>query len=547
MKNTKRFIAMTAALTLTACMAMPMASFAGPNEITINTSSETVGTHTYTAYRIFNGSASASGATSLGDPTWAGTGTKSMANFISALQANTAFGATGSNDFDGVTTVAQLVSVLSTYTSNPAKAKAFAKVCAEGAGASDYGFPSVAEDSSGKIPVTEDGYYVIKEAFSADTNGSGSETAYLLGVYDAATGATIDAKSSVPSVVKKVQDINDSAASPELSGLIDSADYDIGDVIPYTITATIGAGIENFDSYSLEFDDTMSTGLSIKNASKTAAEGDYGWKVMLGSKDITNSFSYEATSPDGNGNITHKWKITDLKDGNTLAENDTVTLTYYATLNSNAVVGQNGNPNTVVLKYDNNPNNCGGGNPQGTTPQDKNMVFTYKTVFTKVKEDGTTALTGADFKLEKKTGTDTWTDVTSLGDTTNHPTKTGDTSGSVFEFSGLDDGTYRLTEITTPAGYNTMTPIVFNITATHDENSANPSLLTLTGTDGSSFTMTQNSENDGVLEADVVNTKGSSLPSTGGIGTTLFILGGGCAAGIAGIYLVSKKKTRDEE
>ena len=73
----------------------------------------------------------------------------------------------------------------------------------------------------------------------------------------------------------------------------------------------------------------------------------------------------------------------------------------------------------------------------------------------------------------------------------------------------------------------------------------NPALNALTGTDGAEFTMTPVLE-QGQLSADIVNEKGATLPSTGGIGTKLFVVGGGLAAAMAGVYLVSKKKAKDE-
>ena len=384
---------------------------------------------------------------------------------------------------------------------------------------------------------------MIQDTVDPSGEKPSSKTRYILKVVK---NTEVNVKSSVPSVVKKVKDINDSDAIPTLSGLQDSADYDIGDSIPYTITATIGDGINNFSSYSFEFHDNMSAGLSM--------DDDVAWKIEIGNRDITSNFT---RTKDGN---VYTWKVTDNdlmsytytenaeeKTG-TLSAGDTVVLTYNAYLNENAVVGQTGNPNEVWLKFDNNPNSSGQGNPAGETPKDKNIVFTYKTVFNKVEPDGesTKPLTGADFKLEKKVNS-VWVEVTGLGGKGDaHPTKIGDSTGSSFAFTGLDDGDYKLTEIKTPKGYNTIEPIEFTITAEHDILSDNPALTALEGTDGDKFTMTAELA-QGELSADIVNEKGSNLPATGGIGTTLFILGGGCAAGIAGIYLISKKKTREEE
>jgi len=208
------------------------------------------------------------------------------------------------------------------------------------------------------------------------------------------------------------------------------------------------------------------------------------------------------------------------------------------------VVGQDGNPNTVLVKFDNNPNNCGKGEPGGTTPEDVNIVFTYKTVFNKVDGSNKNApLTGANFTLEKWVD-GAWVDVTTLGSGDNHPTKTGDTTVSTFAFSGLDDGKYRLTETETPAGFNTIEPIEFTITAEHDIQSDNPALTALTGTDGDAFKMTVDLA-AGALSKDIVNNKGAQLPSTGGIGTKIFYGVGAVLVIGAGVVLMGRKRAAD--
>ena len=101
-------------------------------------------------------------------------------------------------------------------------------------------------------------------------------------------------------------------------------------------------------------------------------------------------------------------------------------------------------------------------------------------------------------------------------------------ANGVFNIIGLDAGTYTLKETTTPDGYNKCEDIAITIAATHKENAnATSADLTLTETNGNN---------------DIVNKSGSELPSTGGIGTTLFYLGGGCMVAVAGIFLITKKR-----
>ncbi|MCI6757106.1 MAG: LPXTG cell wall anchor domain-containing protein [Lachnospiraceae bacterium] len=113
---------------------------------------------------------------------------------------------------------------------------------------------------------------------------------------------------------------------------------------------------------------------------------------------------------------------------------------------------------------------------------------------------------------------------------------------TTFTFSGLDDGDYKLTETTTPAGYNTITPVEFTISAEHDTDSADPNLTSLSGnatTGEATFTADKDA---GSLTTDIVNKKGSTLPSTGGRGTTMIYIIGAALVVTAGVVLVMRKK-----
>ena len=124
----------------------------------------------------------------------------------------------------------------------------------------------------------------------------------------------------------------------------------------------------------------------------------------------------------------------------------------------------------------------------------------------------------------------------------------------------MDDGTYQLKEIAAPAGFNPLdTPVSFTITATttnaqnRDAIGEGNSSSGRTGAELEAIKVTYDSKEvsgnveTGAVDIEVANSSGATLPSTGGIGTTLFVLGGGCAAGVAGIYLVSRKRTKEEE
>ena len=193
--------------------------------------------------------------------------------------------------------------------------------------------------------------------------------------------------------------------------------------------------------------------------------------------------------------------------------------------------------------FSNNPNNDQIGKPEtGETPWDNVIVFTYQVVVNKYANsvaDGN-KLAGAEFKLEKvlKDGTKTEIAVVKLSDETS------------FTFKGLDDGDYILTETKTPAQYNTIAPITFTVTAEHNiewtTENRNDILTSLTGNAASgTITFSPKTDDNGVqtgLETNVINKSGSTLPSTGGMGTTIFYVVGSILVLGAAILLITKKR-----
>ena len=154
------------------------------------------------------------------------------------------------------------------------------------------------------------------------------------------------------------------------------------------------------------------------------------------------------------------------------------------------------------------------------------------------------ALTGADFTLEKKVG-DNWVDVTTLSDGNINPTKTGSTSGSEFSFTGLGQGDYRLTETAIPEGYNEMSPnpVEFTVSATYSIQGDTASISALTG--GTALELTSDTS-AGSLTADIENQSGAELPTTGGMGTTIFYIVGAILVIGGGILLISKRRMHAE-
>lgn len=377
----------------------------------------------------------------------------------------------------------------------------------------------VAANQTASIEGLAAGYYLVKDKASSQNQTNGAYTSYILKVVKDTTATT---KLDVPTVEKKVQDKNDSTGVT--SGWQDSADYDIGDDVPYQITGSMPANIGDYTSYKYVFTDTMSKGLTFKTGSA---------KIMIGTTDVTGKFTENVTTNDDGSTVT--WTCDDLKTaGVELTSTTKVVVTYKATLNEKAVIGSAGNPNTVNLTYSNNPNK-GGEGETGKTPDDKNIVFTYKAVVNKVDQDQE-SLAGAGFTLQKKVN-GAYTNVKSF------------TAGeaTTFTFTGLDDGEYKLIESTTPAGYNTITPIEFTISATHDETADEPKLTELTVSKVSGEAKFTADKDAGSLTTDVVNKKGSTLPETGGMGTTLLYAVGGVLVALAAAYIIISKKHEKAE
>lgn len=455
--------------------------------------------HTYEAYQIFAGDLSTNndGTKVLSNVEWGNgvtyTGNESAADVAKALG-------------DGTMTIAQLIDKLTLTT--------IAKTVTS------------AKDSTVIDGLTA-GYYLVKDKDGTQANTSDAYTKFIVQVVGDTEAAI---KSGVPTVTKKVQDKNDSTS--ETSGWQDSADYDIGDDVPYQITGSMPDNIGDYTTYKYIFTDTMSKGLTYTAKNAT---------IKIGDTDVTESFN-EVVTKNTDGTTTVTWTCNNLKNKEdnklkdiTLTKDSTVVVTYFAKLNKDAVIGSAGNPNTVNLTYSNNPNKDHEGET-GKTPNDKNIVFTYKAVVNKVDQEQN-SLAGAAFKLEKKKGENTYEKVKEF--------EAGEET--TFTFSGLDDGDYRLTETTTPAGYNTIAPIDFTITATHDVEADNPKLIELTVStvsDGATFTA---NTAEGSLTTNVVNKKGSELPSTGGMGTTLLYAVGGVLVALAAAYIIISKKHEKAE
>ena len=538
MKHIKKLASLL--LVLVMVFALATTAFAEETTYSITINNSTAG-HTYEAYQIFTGDlAEKDGAKILSNIVW-GSGISEAGR--TALQ----------NKYDTAETKSA-AGVAAALTND--NAVQFAKDAAGYLTTTKVDSTYSETNKNYTISGLAAGYYLVKDKDGSLTGDSDSYTEYIIQVVG---NVTATPKSDVPEVQKKVKDINDSTDTTKTDWQ-DSADYDIGDSIPFQLKATLANNVSSYTTYKVVFHDTLSKGLTL-NA--TYGEGQNanvvtsGVTVKVGDADKTANFVITAVK-NADGTTTLTVSCADVKAlgaGNS----SVITVEYTAKLNENAVLGSAGNPNKVYLEYSNNPNKSESGenHETGKTPEDTVIVFTYQTIINKVDSENK-PLTGAAFKLEKlikgKDGAaDTWTTVKEF---------TVDEATTSFTFSGLDDGQYKLTETKTPAGYNTIDPIYFVIEATHDETADAPTLKTLNAylTDANGNKQTEMKDGESVnidlgtvdltagsITTTVVNKSGSELPSTGGIGTTIFYVLGGVLVLAAVVLLVTKKRMSGAE
>lgn len=485
MKHARKLAGILLAMVMALALALP--AFAADTTITAPAGS----TRTYDVYQIFTGDL-ADGV--LSNVKWGKNGTGNEGDKVSQ------------ETIDALTAVNSL-----SDTEKLAEISKYVKMDSEKFGTVSNGTPLTAPT----------GYYLIK-----DKGPVGDGEAYSLYVVQIVGPTTISPKVGTVTSEKKVDDKNDSNNTQDATVWEDSADYDIGDDVPFQLKATIAQDYDNYKVYKLTFHDQESAGLTFKPDTV----------VVKIDGTTVDSRKYEVVTTGLTDGDTFEVRFANLKS--TAAKADSViTVEYSSTLNDQAVLGSTGNPNTMHITYSNNPNDDQGGE-NGKTPDDTVIVFTYKVVANKVtknpayveggNESEYIPLKGAGFTLYKKNASGEYVAVGS---------EVKGNEMTTFEWKGLDDGDYKISETTTPAGYNTIADIEFTITAEHKVLSDNPTLTSLSG--GDKFT---GKVETGALSADIENNKGSTLPETGGMGTTIFYVLGSVLVIGAAVLLITKKR-----
>lgn len=528
-KVIKKLLAALLAVAMVCAMAIP--AFAENSEGDVDSH------HTYSAFQIFKGDVEGNNIKDfkISNVDWGSNIINNSDDFLAQLKAAERIG----GQFEGATTAQDVLKVISRWHDSDDDSIAFARFVCHYLYSNDANPTYVVRAGSNAltIPEAKAGYYLFVDTtdFSKDDSYH-SYNSFLLMVTKGNWNVPITPKAEKPTVEKKVYDNPDGTST---GGFGSSADHAINEKFQFQLTATLpdstNRAYDYYDKYSVIFHDTLSEGITY--------DGPYS--VVIKSNDIT----YTITDPSKYTINTDKLdsqnyfevEIPDVKTcvaGLDLNKGATITVTYTAHLNEKASVntagGGTSNINKVYLTYSNNPQDE---SSIGKTPESTPVyVYTYQLSNTKRQNtvDGP-ALAGAGFKLYSDAECNNEVGLYQEGEFY-YPIKDATGKKAVemisgengqFNVKGLDAGTYYLKETITPAGYDTCGVTPVTIKADHSGNDH-------VNLEGSNLT--------------IVNKKagGITLPSTGGIGTTIFYVVGGGLMVAAIVLLVTKKRMENK-
>ena len=526
-KVIKKLLAALLAVAMVCAMAIPAFAY-NPGETEENLN----GTHGYSAFQIFNG------VISKDNPTLSGVDWGQNITEPDIFLANLKNDPTIGEKFDTAATAQEVLAVISQWSNSDDNSIAFARVVCS------YLYPNadakpepVITDHTGGINIPKSGYYLIVDTtyFNPGDYYHAYNSFFLLNVPQVPYVVPINRKVVKPTVEKEVYDNQDGTNE---AGFGSSADHAINEEFQFKLTATLPANPDRaydyYDEYMVTFCDTLSAGITFDR-----------WDTVVinnGGADIpipAENYYSDASNQD----LT--LSIEDVKTcapGLNLNNGATITVTYTAHLNEKAYVNTAGgasnteNKNSVYLIYSNNPRSSAFFD---RTPESAVCVYTYQLNNTKYHDDDTQGneLEGAGFKLYSDADCKNEVELYQDGEfyypiknaTGKEAVEMKSAANGQFNVKGLDAGTYYLKETTPPKDYNACADKKIVISATHTEYN-----VILSG--------------ESNLNNKIINKKagGITLPSTGGIGTTIFYVVGGGLMVAAIVLLVTKKRMENK-
>ena len=575
---------LTAALSFGGVMAPVTMAFAeGNTTVTFNDPDYAAST-TYKGIQIFKAKVTKdNGTTSVSGIEWAGTGTEIQTAVVNAIKKKD-----------------------NTYSSDNAQDAAdWLSANAEGTGtgskvASDNVFSLIAanlKDSTAWQKTTKGdaslskldaGYWLFLTDNAGKPDGKSTDafTSPVYAVIDGTnTTVTITPKKSIPTVNKQILAATSADPTKLTTGWAGVANSQIGQEVTYKLTGKVADNYATYDSYAYKFTDTLSNGLDYVSGSLKVYAVNNGVYTPINS-------GYDLTTPtEDNRVLTVNFAVDKatgkkgLKDIAFVNADTEIVVFYNAKLNKNAVTGngtegKGGNYNAVKLEYSNNPYTEG----TGTSVEGGAGDFTFKLNLNKVDQGTEKGLEGAVFTIKSADSNTAGQYVASrdaagivagqlvtVADANKLPGYvkfTSDKDGKI-PVSGLDAGSYTVTEVQTPddTKYTKAEPFTFTIKAEYKDNAAelekitvSPSendehrsdvaLGTLNNTPGDNTLTATNGTaanvETGEINITVGNTKSVGLPLTGLNGVTFTWIAGGAVLCIGVAHLIRSRKQAEE-
>ena len=536
-KAIKKLLAALLAVAMLCAMAIPAFAYDTEEDLDKN--------HCYDAFQIFNGDVTGNDTDGfkISNVTW-GKNIPHPEDFLEKLTEDSTIGGEFKTNF----TPQEAVAAISKWHDSDNNSIAFARfVC-------NYIYTDPNADSNpvlqgghtGGFELDKAGYYLIVDtspfSSSADGDSYHAYNSFLLKVNKDHYYVQITPKVVKPTVEKEVYDNNDIGST---GGWGSSADHAINEEFQFRLIAKLpasekGRAYDYYNEYAVLFNDTLSNGITYDRLDSVVINSDGhtyditkdSSKYEVDDSQLKNDNSFVVSIPDVK---------TCVKDPEfNLNNGATITVTYTAHLNENAAVnGSADNKNSVRLQYSNNPRPDGKYWGYTPTPESEVYVYTYQLNNTKYRDEvnENNKLEGAGFRLYSDKDCTEEQEIKLKKNTTDgtySPYFGADAGDEMFSdehgqfnVKGLDAGTYYLKETNPPAGYSACADKKIVISATHDEHNVSLS---------------------GNLSTTIINKKagGITLPSTGGIGTTIFYVVGGGLMVAAIVLLVTKKRMENK-